>query len=72
MSDLFGNHIVGFPTRRLIFLIFAHIKDCGYISEPSFDGYMYKNVLYHQSRCSFLVYSVRYMSGKIYKIAALL
>ena len=20
MSDLFGNHIVGFPTRRLIFL----------------------------------------------------
>ena len=22
MSDLFGNHIVGFPTRRLIFLIY--------------------------------------------------
>ena len=22
MSDLFGNHIVGFPTRRLIHLLF--------------------------------------------------
>ena len=22
MSDLFGNHIVGFPTRRLIYIIY--------------------------------------------------
>ena len=26
MSDLFGNHIVGFPTRRLIFLA-AKLRD---------------------------------------------
>ena len=24
MSDLFGNHIVGFPTRRLIFNMFIY------------------------------------------------
>ena len=23
MSDLFGNHIVGFPTRRLIYIYYA-------------------------------------------------
>ena len=22
MSDLFGNHIVGFPTRRLIYILY--------------------------------------------------
>ena len=26
MSDLFGNHIVGFPTRRLIYLLFNRNK----------------------------------------------
>ena len=25
MSDVFGNHIVGFPTRRLIFLVFNQV-----------------------------------------------
>ena len=28
MSDLFGNHIVGFPTRRLIFNTGFVLKDC--------------------------------------------
>ena len=27
MSDLFGNHIVGFPTRRLIFAL-LQLKKC--------------------------------------------
>ena len=27
MSDLFGNHIVGFPTRRLIYIIDRYISD---------------------------------------------
>ena len=33
MSDLFGNHIVGFPTRRLIYCIsdaFVIIEHCIY------------------------------------------
>ena len=28
MSDLFGNHIVGFPTRRLNFLLFLSLETC--------------------------------------------
>ena len=34
MSDLFGNHIVGFPTRRLMYL--AHDK--GTYGQPSRFG----------------------------------
>ena len=29
MSDLFGNHIVGFPTRRLILLDYQILPFCG-------------------------------------------
>ena len=28
MSDLFGNHIVGFPTRRLIYIEYSTVMRC--------------------------------------------
>ena len=30
MSDLFGNHIVGFPTRRLICLLISFQDNCNW------------------------------------------
>ena len=38
MSDLFGNHIVGFPTRRLICNIFQPSVALRFINPQPYSG----------------------------------
>ena len=38
MSDLFGNHIVGFPTRRLIYNTGMQLVMCkSFVMDPVID-----------------------------------
>ena len=44
MSDLFGNRIVGFPTRRLILLLDCDVLDAPVRGSVAYTGTTYGNV----------------------------
>ena len=56
MSELVGNHIVGFPTRWLIYIyIYIYIYTV-YIYIYIYSGVMAKNPLLHSSRRSLVIF----------------